>query len=247
MNRMEGRSALVTGAARGIGAAIAKAFADEGAKVFIADILEEEGRATAAVLGPNVAYVKLDVTDEGSWAQAVESAEAAHGPLSVLVNNAGLIGPGLMDELDPAMWRRVLDVNLTGVWLGMRAALPSMKKAGGGAMMNISSIAGLVGYPNRAAYVASKWGVRGLTKTAALEYGRFGIRVNSIHPGPIRTQLTAAFPDDTWANQAIPRFGEPEEVGKLAVFLAVDATYSTAAEFVIDGGIIAGLALKSEA
>lgn len=244
--RLAGRSALVTGGARGIGAAICRAFVAEGAAVTVADIADDDGKALAAELGPLVAYARLDVASPDAWRQAVDAAEARSGPLSILVNNAGLIGAGLIETLDPALWAQVLAVNLGGTFLGMQAALPSLRRAGGGAIVNISSTAGLVGYPNRAAYVASKWGVRGLTKTAALEFARDNIRVNSVHPGPIRTALTVGYPEDSWAAQAIPRFGEPAEVARMIVFIVAEASYSTAAEFIVDGGIVAGAARAND-
>jgi 3alpha(or 20beta)-hydroxysteroid dehydrogenase len=245
MSRLKGRAALVTGAARGIGAAICQALAAEGAKVVVADVLEA-GAATAEALGPAAAFAALDVTDPAAWERAVAFAEQRHGPLSILVNNAGRMAGGYLADLDVEVWRQVLDVNLTGAWLGMRAAIPSMRRAGGGAIVNISSVAGLVGYPNRAAYGASKWALRGLTKAAALEFAPLGVRVNSIHPGPIRTQLTQGYPEDAWAGQAIARFGEPQEVARLAVFLAVEPATGTGEEFLVDGGVVAGPALRSE-
>lgn len=243
MARLAGRSALVTGAAKGIGAAICRAFVAEGASVTAADIDDDAGQALAGELGEMAAYAHLDVSSPEGWRQAVAEAEARAGPLSILVNNAGFIGAGLIEDLDPALWSHVIAVNLGGTFLGMQAALPSMRRGGGGAIVNISSTAGLAGYPNRAAYVASKWGVRGLTKTAALEFARDNIRVNSVHPGPIRTDLTAGYAEDTWAAQAIPRFGEPEEVARMVTFIVADASFSTASEFIVDGGISAGAAL----
>ncbi len=244
--RLAGRSALVTGAAGGIGAAICRAFAAEGAAVTATDVADSAGEALAAQLGPRATYARLDVASPDAWRRAVADAEARSGPLSILVNNAGLIGAGPIETLDPALWAQVLAVNLGGTFLGMQAALPSLRRAGGGAIVNISSTAGLVGYPDRAAYVASKWGVRGLTKTAALEFARDRIRVNSVHPGPIRTALTAGYPDDAWDAQPIPRFGEPDEVARLVVFIVAEASYSTASEFVVDGGIVAGAARSDD-
>ena len=243
MGRLSGRSALVTGGAGGIGAAVCRAFAAEGAFVTVSDIADTNGQALAQELGPRAAYAHLDVSSAEGWQRAVADAEAQGGPLSILVNNAGTIGPGLIEHLDPALWTKVIAVNLGGTFLGMQAARPSMRRAGGGAIVNISSTAGLVGYPNRAAYVASKWGIRGLTKTAALEFARDNIRVNSVHPGPIRTELTAGYDEGAWAAQAIPRFGEAEEVARMVTFIVADASFSTASEFIVDGGIAAGTAL----
>ena len=242
MGRLDGRVALVTGAVGGLGRAICRALYEDGAAVVAADILDEAGEELAKSLGERAFYQPLDVTDPGRWDAAVANAETRFAPLSILVNNAGLIGPGLIEDLDPLVWSHVLNVNLGGTVFGMKAALPSMRRAGGGAIVNISSTAGLAGYANRAAYVASKWGVRGITKTAALEFARDGIRVNSVHPGPIRTPLTAGYPAGMWDCQPIPRFGEPEEVAKMVVFLAADATYSTGGEFLVDGGIATGSA-----
>jgi 3alpha(or 20beta)-hydroxysteroid dehydrogenase len=244
MMRLAGRSALVTGAAGGIGSAICRAFVAEGASVMATDVADAGGAALVAQLGPRAAYAALDVASPAAWRRVVAAAEARHGPLSILVNNAGIVGGGLIETLDPALWAQVLAVNLGGTFLGMQAALPSLRRAGGGAIVNVSSTAGLVGYPDRAAYVASKWGVRGLTKTAALEFARDHIRVNSVHPGPIRTPLTAGYAEDSWDAQAIPRFGEPAEVARMVVFIVAEATYSTATEFVVDGGLVAGAALR---
>jgi 3alpha(or 20beta)-hydroxysteroid dehydrogenase len=246
MRRLTGRAALVTGAAGGIGRAICRALVAEGAAVTVADVADEPGRAFAAELGAAAAYASLDVACPEQWRRTIAAAEAWAGPLSILVNNAGIIGPGTIEQLDVATWARVLAVNLGGSFLGMQAALPSFRRAGGGAIVNVSSTAGLVGYPDRAAYVASKWGVRGLSKTAALEFARDNIRVNSVHPGPIRTPLTAHYPDGAWDGQAIPRFGEAEEVARMVIFVIAEASYSTAAEFVVDGGIVAGRALPGD-
>lgn len=239
MSRLVGRSALVTGAAGGIGAAICRAFVAAGATVTATDISKD-----VSLLGDcGASFIHLDVTSPAAWHQAVAVAEACSGPISILVNNAGIIGPSLIEDLDPALWAQVLATNLTGTFLGMKAVLPSLRRAGGGSIVNISSTAGLVGYANRAAYVASKWGIRGLTKTAALEFALDNIRVNSVHPGPIRTSLTSSYPEDSWQSQAIPRFGEPDEVARLVTFLVAEASYSTASEFIVDGGITAGIAL----
>lgn len=238
MGRLAGRTAIVTGAAGGIGRATCAAFVAEGASVIATDIADQ-----AEV--PDTTYQRLDVADLARWEAVVGYAEACFGPVSILVNNAGLIGPGTIADLDPLVWSHVLSVNLTGSFYGMRAVLPSMRRAKGGAIVNISSTAGLQGYPNRAAYVASKWGVRGLTKTAALEFARDNIRVNSVHPGPIRTPLTEGYAPGMWDAQPIPRFGEPQEVAKMIVFLAADATYSTGGEYLVDGGITTGHAYEA--
>ncbi|QNE78848.1 glucose 1-dehydrogenase [Streptomyces finlayi] len=240
MRKLDGRVALVTGGARGIGAAVVRAFVDEGACVVITDVLSEEGRALQEELGEATWFRAADVTSEDDWAAAITEAEREFGPVSVLANNAGIVEFGPLEETDPAVFRRVMDVNLFGPWLGMRAVAPSMRRAGGGVILNVSSTAGLMGYASLSAYVASKWGLRGLTKAAALDLAADGIRVCSIHPGPISTPMTAGMDDSITASQPIPRFGTPQEVARMAVFLAADATYSTGSEFVIDGGATTG-------
>jgi 3alpha(or 20beta)-hydroxysteroid dehydrogenase len=212
----------------------------EGAKVVFGDVLDDEGKAVASELGDEARYVHLDVTQETDWAHAVAEAESAFGPLTLVVNNAGILAVGSIEATAPAEFRHLIEVNLTGTFLGMHTTIPSLKKAGGGAIVNVSSTAGMMGYASIGAYVASKWGVRGLTKTAALELGPAGIRVMSIHPGPITTPMTAGMSEDIAAAQPIPRFGKTNEVTKLLVFLAADATYSTGSEFVIDGGALLG-------
>ncbi|MBF6323289.1 SDR family oxidoreductase [Nocardia cyriacigeorgica] len=240
---LAGRSILITGGARGIGAATAHALAKTGAGVVVADILDSEGEATAASLGPSVMYRRLDVTDEAQWERALADAEATFGPLAVLINNAGIVDFGGVETESPAMFRHVLDVNLTGAWLGMHLGAPRLRAAGGGVIVNVSSTAGLIGYSGVAGYVASKWGLRGLTKAAAIELGNAGVRVCSVHPGPIHTPMTAGMDERIAAGQPLPRFGEPEEVAAMIAFVVTEATFSTGSEFVIDGGATAGMAL----
>ena len=237
---LDGSVAIVTGAARGMGAEHVRGLVRAGARVVATDVLDEEGRALAGELGDSVMYRHLDVTDVDDWETVVAQAEEAWGPVKVLVNNAGIVVFGPIDALAPSDWQRAIDINLTGVFLGMHAVVPSMKQANGGAIVNISSTAGLVGYANLGAYVASKWGVRGLTKTAAIEFGPANIRVNSIHPGPIRTPMTDGLDLASIADQPIPRIGEPAEVTAMLLFILQEATYSTGHEFVIDGGTIIG-------
>ena len=237
---LQGTVAVVTGAARGMGAEHVRGLVRAGAKVVATDVLDAEGAALVAELGDAVVYRHLDVTQDDAWRATVAEVESSLGPIGVLVNNAGIVTFGSIDGLSPADWQRTIDINLTGVWLGMHHVVPSMKRAGGGCIVNISSTAGLQGYANLGAYVASKWGVRGLTKTAALELGAFGIRVNSIHPGPIRTPMIAGLPDGLALAQPIPRVGEPTEVTALLMFILQEATYSTGHEFVVDGGAIVG-------
>lgn len=247
MGKLDGKVAVVTGGARGIGASIARLFVAEGAAVVIADRLESEGKTLAAELGDAARFASLDVADEAQWQAVMDLAARELGAVGILVNNAGIVEFGTIEEQSPQEFQHVLDVNLVGPWMGMHAAVPSLRRAGGGVVINVSSTAGLMGYSNLGAYVASKWGLRGLTKTAALELAPDGIRVCSIHPGPIRTPMTAQFDDTMTAAQPIARFGEPEEVAKMALFVAADATYSTGCEFVVDGGATVGSLLVADA
>ena len=240
MGRFDNTVALISGGARGMGATHAAALVDEGAKVVLGDVLDEEGRAVADELGDNARYVHLDVTQHDQWQAAVAATEEAFGPVDLLVNNAGVVAFGPIADMGPDDFRRVIDINLTGVYLGMHCAIPSLRRAGGGVIINVSSTAGMMGYANIGAYTASKWGVRGLTKSAALELGTDGIRVLSVHPGPIRTPMTDNIGDEVAAGQPIPRMGEPDEVTKLVLFLAADATYSTGSEWIVDGGALLG-------
>ncbi|MEU0166368.1 SDR family oxidoreductase [Streptomyces iakyrus] len=240
MGRLGGRVAIVTGGAGGIGSAVARALTAEGASVVIADVRDAEGTDLAADLGHPARFVHLDVTSEDDWQRALADTKRELGPVSVLANIAGIIDWGPMEEQSPASFRRVVDVNLTGAWLGMRAVAPSLRRAGGGVIVNMSSLAGLTAYAGVGAYAASKWGLRGLTKAAALELAPDGVRVCSVHPGAIRTRMTAGFGDAYTAGQPIPRFGEPEEVARMVLFIVMDATFSTGSEFIVDGGILAG-------
>lgn len=241
--KLEGRVALVTGGARGMGEAHARALAAEGASVVVGDVLEDEGAAVAADLGDAARFVRFDVTDEASWTAAIAAAEEAFGPVSILVNNAGVLAVEPIAELPLAEWRRVLDTNLTGAFLGMKSVHPSMKRAGGGAIVNVSSMAAYIAVAPASAYTASKWGLRGLTKAAALEFGPDHIRVNSIHPGMIMTPMIEGAADEATqaARYPIPRFGRSEEVATTMLHIVCDATYSTGSEFCVDGGILAGI------
>jgi 3alpha(or 20beta)-hydroxysteroid dehydrogenase len=247
MNSLEGAVVLVTGAARGMGAEHVRGLVEVGAKVLATDVLDEEGKTLCEQLGDHAVYTHLDVTNEQHWRDAVALAESEFGPVDHLVNNAGILTFGSVEDLDPADWQRTIDINLTGVWLGMHVCIPSIKRAGGGSIVNVSSTAGLQGYGNVGAYVASKWGIRGLTKSAALELGPAGIRVNLIHPGPIRTPMIAEMSTDLAAAQPIARIGEPAEVTAMLLFLLADATYSTGHEFIVDGGAIIGQVLDTSA
>ena len=252
MARLEGKVALVTGAARGQGEAEARLFVAEGARVLLADVLDEEGEKVAASLGDAALYRSLDVTDEAQWQAAVERAVSAFGRLDVLVNNAGIVTPPLpLEETTLASFERVVRVNQIGVFLGMKTCVPALRAAGGGSIVNISSIAGLEGVEGSVAYVSSKFAVRGMTKTAALELGRDGIRVNSVHPGGVATPMVLSGDfdgidqDDAYDGAPISRIGEPEELARLVLFLASDeSSFSTGSEFVADGGYTAGHRLR---
>ncbi|WP_278315363.1 SDR family oxidoreductase [Lolliginicoccus levis] len=235
------RVAIITGAARGIGAATAEALHAAGMHVLIADVLDDEARQLVAQLGDRADQVHLDVRDEQQWRDAASLA-ASRGQLAALVNNAGILRFGAIEEQSVEDFRLVLDVNLIGAWLGIRACAAQLR-ASKGVIVNISSTAGLAGYSGIGAYVASKWALRGLTKTAALELAGSGVRACSIHPGPIRTPMTAGFDDTMVADQPIPRFGEPREVADMVDFLIHRATYSTGTEFVVDGGALTGTML----
>src|SRR5262245_38341471 len=250
IERLAGKVALITGAAQGQGEAEARRFVAEGAKVVVSDVQYDKARVLVGELGVSSAMVApLDVTDPEQWDRAVRAALGAFGRLDVLVNNAGIaVPPTLLGDVSLDDHRRILAVNLDGVMLGMRAVVAAMRDAGGGSIVNIASIDGLVGVAGMASYAASKFGVTGLTRTAALELGRFGIRVNSIHPGVIASPMVDKAPpevrerlDRLMAQQPIPRMGTPEEVAHLALFLASDeSSYCTGAQFVIDGGHLAG-------
>ena len=221
-----------------MGAADARMLVAEGAKVVIGDILDAEGAALAEEIGDAARYVHLDVTSAEDWKAAVDTALAAFGKLNVLVNNAGIVQLAPLKTLDVERWQKVLDVNLTGPMLGIKAVIDPMIAAGGGSIINVSSIEGMRGAAWVHSYVASKWGLRGLTKSAALELAPEKIRVNSIHPGFIRTPMTTHLPDDM-VTAPMGRAGTPDEVASFVVFLASDeSSFSTGSEYVVDGGLI---------
>ena len=221
-----------------MGAADARMLVNEGAKVVIGDILDDEGQALADELGDAARYVHLDVSSADDWTAAVETALSSFGTLNVLVNNAGIVQVGPLKTLDVARWQKVLDVNLTGPMLGTKAVIGPMIEAGGGSIINVSSIEGLRGAAYVHSYVASKWGLRGLTKSSALELASSNIRVNSIHPGFIRTPMTEHLPEDM-VQTPLGRPGTPDEVATFVVFLASDeSSFSTGSEFVVDGGLV---------
>lgn len=241
-DRLSGKVALVTGGARGMGAAFATAMIAQGARVVITDVLDHEGETVAAALGDACTYTHLDVTDRGQWSAAVELAVRSYGTLNVLVNNAGIVNFAPIDQYSPEQWDTVIAVNLTGVFNGIVAAVPALKAGAPGSIINISSTAGLHGYSSLPGYNASKFGVRGLTKSVALDLAQYDIRCNSVHPGGVATPMTAGMKAEQ-RHVAMHRMGTVQELAALVVFLASDeSSFSTGAEFVADGGEHAGLA-----
>ena len=245
--RLEGKVALITGSANGMGQSEANIFAREGAKVIVADVLEAEGRKVADGLGGAGRFVRLDVTSEANWQEAVAATLSSFGKLDILVNNAGISGTFDPDTLSTSAWDRLMDVNAKGVFLGMKHAIPAMEQAGGGAIVNISSVSGFVGQNGiHMAYNASKGAVRLMTKSAAVQFARKGIRVNSVHPGVMPAMRTSkatadpAFREKLLAGVPMRRAGRVEEVAHAVLFLASDeASYITGTELVVDGGWLA--------
>jgi len=245
MGRLTGKVALISGGARGMGAAHARALVAEDARVVLGDILDDEGAALVKEIGDNAAYVHLDVREKQQWHDAVAEAVQRFGSLNVLVNNAGIVNGNLLVDFELSEWQKIIDINLTGTFLGMQAATPAMIEAGGGSVINISSVEGMRGSPGLHGYTATKFAVRGLTKSTALELAQYGIRVNSIHPGLIRTPMTEGIPAD-FLQIPLGRAADPSEVSALVTYLASDeSSYSTGAEFVIDGGLTVGVPHKT--
>lgn len=241
MARLDGKVALVSGGARGLGAAYVRALHAEGARVVVADLLEEESEALADELGDRALALRLDVTDEASWAAAVAATVERFGALQVLVNNAGIANAGRIERYGREKWDAVIAVNLTGTYLGVRAVLPALRAAGGGSIVNVSSVEGMRGSPGLHGYVASKFGVRGLTKSLAVELGPENIRVNSVHPGFVLTAMTERL-DPESPHIPLGRPALPEDVAGAVVHLASDeSAYTTGTELVVDGGMIAGI------
>jgi 3alpha(or 20beta)-hydroxysteroid dehydrogenase len=248
MGRLDGKVALITGGARGMGKSHVRHFVAEGARVVFGDVLDDRGAYVAAALGErSCRYLHHDVTSEDDWAAAVALAVDTFGTLDVLVNNAGILSFAAIADMPLADFRRILEVNAVGCWLGMKAVIDPMTKAGGGSIVNISSIEGFTGAAGLSAYSASKFAVRGMTKVAARELGQFGIRVNSVHPGGVLTRMVAdsagARPDGEAFMRSVPlaRFAEPVEISRLVAYLASDeSSYSTGSEFVADGGLLSG-------
>ena len=245
--RLDGKVAFISGGSRGMGAAEARLFAREGAKVAIGDILEDDGRKVEAEIsetGGEALFVRLDVISQADWERAVAVTVAQFGRLDILVNNAGIGGPNRVEDTTVEQWDQVMNVNAKGVFLGTKSVIPAMRKAGGGSIVNISSQLGLVGSDHSSPqYQASKGAVRLLTKATAIQYAKDGIRANSVHPGPIVTPMTAAgraSPEQYGAMLGripIGRYGEPNEVAYGVLYLASDeSSYVTGSELVIDGG-----------
>ena len=248
--RLNGKVTFISGGARGMGAAEARLFAKEGAKVAIGDVLEDDGRKVEAEInetGGQCLFLRLDVTSEQDWKKVISETVDHFGRLDILVNNAGVVARGSLEDTSPEEWDRVMAVNATGVFLGTKTAIPEMRKAGGGSIVNISSISGIIGQAHlQSVYNASKGAVRLLTKSAAIQYASEGIRVNSVHPGTIVTPMSEAGRADPELGKLIlsrtplGRFGQPEEIAYGVLYLASDeSSYVTGSELVIDGGYVA--------
>lgn len=247
-NRLVGKVALISGAARGQGEAEARLFVQEGAKVVLGDILVDQGQKVAADItaqGGQAIFVTLDVTQEEAWQKAVETAIRTYGKLDILINNAGIFRTEGVEATSMELWNQVIAVNQTGVWLGMKYAVPAMRKAGGGSIVNISSGAGIIGTGMAAAYHGTKGAVRLLTKTAAIEYAKDNIRINSVHPGVVDTEMVRGLMQNEGmqaivASHPLGRIGTAEDIAYGVLYLASDeASFVTGAELIIDGGFTA--------
>lgn len=241
VSRFEGRSVVVTGGARGIGASHVRKFVEEGARVFFGDVLD--GTELERELGGAARFHPLDISREEDWTTFLAAAEEAHGPATVLVNNAAMLPePAAIRDLSIEAWKQVLDVNVTGTFLGIKHAAGPMAGAGGGSIIVTSSALGMIGSPMLSGYVAGKWALRGLTQTAALELARDHIRVNSVHPGYVRTPMNDQISEENTRDYPVPRFAEPEEISAVVLFLASDAaSFVTGAEYQVDGGATSGV------
>ncbi len=248
---LQDRLVFVTGAARGIGAATARRVVAEGGRVVIADRRLDESEAVASELnalrGGSALALELDIVDEARWTEAVAAAESALGPINVLVNAAGIIRVAPLEKLDVETFRKVVEVNLVGTFIGIKAISEPMKRHGGGSIVNFSSVQGLEGRQGFLAYSASKFGIRGLTKTAAIELGQYGIRVNTVLPGPTKTKMTErpGWTDEdynrAYGKYPLGRMAEAGEIAEMVVFLASDkSSYCTGGDFVVDGGLSIG-------
>ncbi|MHB9879358.1 SDR family NAD(P)-dependent oxidoreductase [Pacificimonas sp. ICDLI1SI03] len=247
MGRLEGKVAIISGGAQGMGAATARLFAQEGARVVIGDVVEEKGRAVAEEIGDAALFQKLDVREESDWQRVVKAATDKFGKLDILVNNAAVTHFGASEELKKEDAERVLGINVIGTMMGVKHAVPSLKANGGGVIVNISSVDGLRGCNGLIAYTASKWAVRGMTKSLAYEYGPSGIRVVSVHPGGVNTQMgnpaneTGEDLNRHYRRVPLQRIGEPEEIARTTLFVCSDeASYISGAEIAVDGGWTAG-------
>ena len=245
MGRVDGKVVLITGGARGMGAAHAEALVSQGARVVIADVLDDDGRAVVEKLGGSAHFEHLDVADPDRWDVVVDAAMQRFGRLDGLVNNAGIVKMGPLRGSLVSEWQRVLDVNLTGAYLGMRAAIEPMILGGGGSIVNISSVEGLAGSAHLHSYVAAKFGLRGITKSAAVELARHNIRVNSIHPGLVLTPMSKGVTEEFMEPIPMRRGAAPAEVSTFVVFLiSNESAYATGAEFVVDGGLTSYVPVK---
>lgn len=247
MARLQNKVAIVTGGARGMGAATVRVFAQEGAKVVIADVLDDDGLKLAAEIGKSAMFVHHDVTDEAAWAALLDKTARAFGPVDALVNNAGVLLFRTLAETSKADYERVISVNLVGTFLGTKLVGIDMAQRGRGSIVNISSVDGMKGANGLGAYCSSKWGIRGLTRVAAMEFGHRGVRVNSVHPGGIDTAMGNPYAEPKaevnkrYSMVPLQRVGEPEEVARTSLFLASDeSSYLCGAEIAVDGGMLTG-------